>query len=253
MSKNNLNTEKRKNVLVTGGNRGIGRAIALEFAKHHYNVLITYKTSTKAAQDVVSSLRSLGSRAYMVKADFSNLNEIKNVFLACDKYFISLDVLVNNVGWTKYIPHERLDDLNEDIFNKVINLNLSVAFFCAKHAIKRMRGENCSIINISSTAGISGMGSNIAYCAAKAGTINMTKSLARMAGPNIRVNSVAPGLTETDMTKSAPLSYKRKQIKNSPLNRIAQPEDIANVVFCLAEKMNFVNGQTIVVDGGIII
>ena len=164
--------------------------------------------------------------------------------------FNSLEVLVNNAGWTKYIQSNHLETLTEELFNKIININLISVFNCIRSAIPLMDKEDNCIINISSIAGYNGIGSNIAYCASKAGINSLTKSFAKLLGPNIRVNGIAPGLTETDLTKRAPLDYIKNQKNITPLERLATPNDIADVALSIVNDMKFVNGKTIVVDGG---
>jgi 3-oxoacyl-[acyl-carrier protein] reductase len=240
----------RKSALVTGGSRGIGRSIAIDLAKVGYDVAITYNQSESDASQVVDSLRKIGSNAIKIKADFSEPQGIDHVFKQFDFHFSSLQVLVNNAGWTEYIPHNQLNDLTETIFDRIIDIHLKSVFFGSREAVKRMSGSNNNIINISSIAGYNGVGSNIAYCAAKAGVISMTKSLAAALGPDIRVNAVAPGLTETEMTLAAPPSYQVEQTKITPMARLATPQDISNAVMALIQNMTFVNGKTIIADGG---
>lgn len=240
----------RKNVLVTGGSRGIGKAIALKFAENNYNVAISYRQAKDKARETVSLIEDRGVASVAIRTDFLQENAVDNLFSQFDAHFDQLHILVNNAGWTKYIPHENLDDLTGEVFDKIIAINLKSMYMCSREAVKRMTSDNCSIISISSIAAYNGIGSNIAYCAAKAGIVVMTKSLARILAPNIRVNAVAPGLTETDMTESGPGSYRSEQIDMTPLGRIATPEDIADTVFSLEHDLKFVNGKTIIVDGG---
>lgn len=239
-----------KVALVTGGSRGIGKAIAMELAQRGYNIAITYQKEEQKAQGVISDLRRLGVKGIMIQADLANPQTVQRVFQTFDQYYSHLDVLINNAGWTQYIPHDQLDALTEDIFDKILNIHLKSVFLCSREAMHRMQERDGCIINITSIAGYNGVGSNIAYCAAKAGVICMTKSLARALGPNIRVNSVAPGLTETEMTLSAPSHYREEQVQITPLDRLATPDDIAQTVISLIHDMTFVNGKTIVIDGG---
>jgi len=239
-----------KIVLITGGSRGIGRAIAMKFAKHGYNVCFTFSSGEKDAAATLSSIKSLGVSAKAIQANFLKPQAIKKVFDEFDMYFKGLDILINNAGWTKYISHQDLDALTEEIFDKIITVDLKSVFLCIQQGVKRMTGNSGCIVNISSIAAYNGMGSNIAYCVAKAGVTSMTKSLARALGPRIRVNAVAPGLTETEMTLSAPASYREEQISITPQDRLARPDDIADAAFSLVNGMKFVNGKTIIVDGG---
>jgi 3-oxoacyl-[acyl-carrier protein] reductase len=162
----------------------------------------------------------------------------------------SLDVLVNNAGWTKYVNDSDLESLPIEDFQKVVRINLESVFSIIKESISLLNNKESNIINISSIAGYNAIGSNIAYCAAKAGVISLTKSFAKILGPNIRVNGIAPGLTNTEMTLNSPEEYYEFQKKITPMNRIAEPNDIAEVALSLVNNMKFVNGKTIVVDGG---
>jgi len=239
-----------KTVLITGGSRGIGKSIAISFAKIGYNVVVTSRSKNESSDDFIKNIESYGVKCLMIFCDFTEKNSVELLFNEFDKEFTNLDVLINNAGWTKYIKHEKIDELNEELFENIINVNLKSAFFCSKMAIQRMNGDNNCIINISSIAGFTGLGSNIIYCASKAGLISFTKSFARAFGDKVRVNSVAPGLTETNMTQSGPKIYKENEIKNTPMKKIAVPNDISDVVISLVTEMKFINGQTIIVDGG---
>ncbi len=244
------NHTKRKTVLVTGGSKGIGKAIALKFAGHGYDTSVTHLPAEQQARQTLDELKTIGNKTVGIEANFLEPGAIEKVFKEFDRHFDHLDVLVNNAGWTKYIPSENLDELNGDFFDKIIRINLRSVFFCIQQAVKRMKTDKGCIINITSIAAYNGIGSNIAYCAAKAGVKSMTKSLAHALGPKIRVNAVAPGLTETDMTLSAPPSYRSEQIGITPLGRIAVPSDIADATYALVHDMKFVNGKTVIVDGG---
>lgn len=240
-----------KTALVTGGSSGIGKSIALKFAQHGYDVAITYSTSKQRVERVLTELEKTGRRATAIQTNFLESGAIEKAFEEFDRHFDHLDVLINNAGWTKYIPHEDLSGLTNELFDKIVTVNLKSVFFCIQHGIKRMKRDDSCIVNITSIAAYSGIGSNIAYCAAKAGVTSMTKSLARALGPKkIRVNSIAPGLTETKMTDSSPPSYRDEQIRATPLGRIATPQDIANATYALVHEMKFVNGKTIIADGG---
>jgi len=243
----------KKTVFVTGGSRGIGKAITMKFAEHGFNVCFTYNSNEKEARSTLSSLESLGVSAKAIQANFLEAQAIERTFAEFDRYFNQLDILINNAGWTRYVSHQDLDALTEETFDKIITVDLKSVFSCIKHSVKRMTGNSGCIINITSTAAYNGIGSNIAYCAAKAGVTSMTKSFARSLGPRIRVNAVAPGLTETEMTFSGPTSYRDEQISITPQGRIALPEDISDAVFSLANDMKFVNGKTIIVDGGLLL
>lgn len=236
--------------LVSGGSRGIGKAIAIMLAQRGYDIAITFQKESQKAQEVISMVKGFNVQGVMIQADFADPQSVQHVFQTFDQNYSQLDLLINNAGWTEYIPHDQLEALTDEIFDKILNVHLKSVFQSCREAARRMRGRKGSIVNITSIAGYNGVGSNIAYCAAKAGTICMTKSLASALGPNIRVNSVAPGLTETEMTLSAPSEYRQGQLQITPLDRLATPEDIAQTVLSLVQDLTFVNGKTVVVDGG---
>jgi 3-oxoacyl-[acyl-carrier protein] reductase len=241
-----------KTILVTGGSRGIGKAMCIAFAQEGANIILNYATDHDKAQKALEELKQYSKKVKIFQADVSSPTQVAEMFKFIDKNFDSIDVLINNAGWTRYIPHQKLNLLSSDLFTQILDVHLKGTFLCSVEAIKRMEKNKTEsvIINIASTAAFSGMGSNIAYCAAKAGVVNMTKSMARAFGPKIRVNCIAPGLTETEMTASGPKEYLKENIKHTPLKRIATPIDVSNMALNLVDNMNFVTGQTIVVDGG---
>ena len=239
-----------KTILITGGSRGIGQSIALKFAKNNYNVAITYSKNKKEANKTLSILNKYNIESMAIKCDFLNKGATKEMYNEFRSKFSKLNVLINNAGWTKYIEHSNLDDLSSDLFNQIIKINLKTVYLNIKHGIELMEGKDNCIINISSIAGYNGVGSNIAYCAAKAGVNSLTKSFSQSLGPNIRVNGIAPGLTETEMTSSGPSKYYDNQKKITPLGRIAKPNDIADAAYAIVNDMKFINGKTIIIDGG---
>lgn len=244
---------QNKVALVTGGSRGIGKAIAIKFGEHGYSVAITYKSSVKDAAIVLQKLQKLGVDNVAIRADFNEKGSINNLFKEFDKNFSDLSVLVNNAGWTKYIDYKKINNITPDLFDKLVNIHLKSTFFCSQLAVKRMKsGPNNSIINISSIAAYNAVGSNIIYSSLKAAIVTLTKSLSLALGPKIRVNGIAPGVTNTDMTKSAPGTYIKQIIQNTPLKRLTEPEDVAAAAFALAEDLTFVNGKVLIVDGGVV-
>lgn len=244
-------TLNNKIVLITGGGTGIGRAIAFEFAKRKAFIVINYLKSESEATYTVRKIKKLGAKAVKIRADITNSNEVRMMFEVIDKKFRHLDILVNNAGWTRFIDYKNINSLTEQVYDHIMNVNLKSVFLCSKEAIKRMhKVKDALIINIASTSAFDGIGSNIAYCASKAAVVAMTKSFALAFSPNIRVNAIAPGFTDTRFITQAPKSFLDREKKLTPLGRIAQPQDIAKVAVSLYEDMKFVNGQTIIVDGG---
>ena len=236
------------NIVVTGGSRGIGEAIVRKLARAENNIVFTYLNSEERAKNIQNELTGYGLNVEIYKADLSNEIEGTNLIkYVVDKYG-SIDVLINNSG----ITFKRLlDEISLDEWNRIIQTNLNSVFYTSKEASKNMiHNKNGVIINISSVYGINGGSIESAYSASKAGIIGFTKSLAKELGPsNIRVNSIAPGPIMTDMNNDLSEEEKAEVANEIPLNRWGEPSDVADVVEMLI-KCKFINGETIVVDGG---
>ena len=179
-----MKTKKRskdKVILITGGATGIGRAIALEFAKRKAHLVINYLTSEREVNCTIKKIKKVGGCAIKIRADVTKSNEVKTMFEIIKKKFGQLDILVNNAGWSQFVNFNDLDKISEKMYQRIMDVNLKGVFLCSKEAVKLMhRVKDALIINISSTSGIGGVGSNIVYCAAKGAVITMTKSLPRM-------------------------------------------------------------------------
>ena len=241
---------EKKLALVTGGSRGIGKACALELAKSGCDVVINYAGNVEAANQTVEELKTLGVNAEAYKFDVSNQEEVnENIAKIVEKYG-RIDVLVNNAGITRDDLFIRMDS---DKWNAVIDTNLSSAFYVSKPVVKlMMKQRSGAIINMASVVGVYGNLGQANYSAAKAGLIGFTKSLAKELGSrNIRVNAVAPGFIKTDMTKD--LANTEEYAKLIPLKRMGEAEDIAKAVKFLALDADYVTGQVLEVDGGLII
>ena len=238
-----------KLALVTGASRGIGKACALELAKAGYDIIVNYAGNAEAAEKTVQEIKALGVEAAAYKFDVSNKEEVdKSIAEIVEKYG-RIDVLVNNAGITRDGLFMRM---SEDNWNAVINTNLSSAFFVSQPVVKvMMKQRSGAIVNMASVVGVSGNAGQANYSAAKAGLIGLTKTLAKELGSRgIRVNAVAPGFINTDMTKDLDTS---KFTDFIPLKRLGEPEDIAKVVKFLAVDADYVTGQVLEVDGGLII
>ena len=238
-----------KLALVTGASRGIGKACALELAKAGYDIIINYVGNAEAAKKTVQEIKALGVDAAAYKFDVSNKEEVdKSIAEIVEKYG-RIDVLVNNAGITRDGLFMRMSDEN---WNAVINTNLSSAFFVSQPVVKiMMKQRSGAIVNMASVVGVSGNAGQANYSAAKAGLIGLTKTLAKELGSRgIRVNAVAPGFINTDMTKDLDTS---KFTDFIPLKRLGEPEDIAKAVKFLAVDAEYVTGQVLEVDGGLII
>ncbi len=239
-----------KVVLITGASRGIGRSIAIEFAKNNYNIIVNYMNSKDKALELEKEIRNkYGVDCLLVKADVSNEKEVKEmVDLSIDK-FKKIDVLVNNAG----IAIDTIFmDKTVDNFKRTLDINLIGTFLVSKYVSKHM-SDSSSIINISSTNGIdTNYTYSMDYDASKAGVINLTKNLAKEFAPRIRVNSVAPGWVDTDMNSNLDSDFVKEEVDKILLNRFASPREIAKVVFFLAsEDASYINGTVIRVDGGL--
>ena len=243
---------KDKVAIVTGGTRGIGRAIALKLADQGANIVINYRNSDKEAEELKSILEGKGVKVLTVKCDISNFEDSKNLMDKCKEVFGRIDILVNNAGITKDTLIMRM---KEEDFDNVIDVNLKGTFNCAKHASAIMLKQRFGkIINMTSVVGIAGNAGQVNYAASKAGVIGLTKSLAKELGSRgITVNAVAPGFINTDMTASLSEKVKEEASKNIPLKRLGDPEDVANLVgFLASDAANYITGQVINVDGGMV-
>lgn len=240
----------RKTAIVTGGSRGIGRAICLKLAKEGYDIAFSYRSKDDEANEVKSLLEEAGANVFIKKFDVSDSEECSAFVKETNEKFGDIDVLVNNAGITKDNLMIRLGD---DDFSDVLDVNLKGSFYMAREVSKLMlRKRKGSIINMSSVVGIMGNAGQVNYSASKAGVIGMTKSLAReLAKKNVRVNAVAPGMIETDMTDALGEEVKKKISENIPLKEMGKAEDIANAVAFLAgDNSRYITGQVLSVDGG---
>jgi len=241
-----------KVALVTGGSRGIGRAISLELAREGAKVVVNYAGSQGAAEEVVSAIKELGGEAIAVQGDVASFEDAEKMISATVEAFGGVDILVNNAGITR---DNLLVRMKEDDWDAVINTNLKGVFNCTKAVAKpMMKARKGRIINITSVVGIIGNPGQANYVSAKAGVIGLTKSNAKeLASRNITVNAIAPGYIETDMTDKLGDDVKSKLFEAIPLSRMGRPEDIANaVVYLASDKAAYITGQVLNVDGGMV-
>jgi 3-oxoacyl-[acyl-carrier protein] reductase len=239
-----------KVALVTGGSRGIGRAIAISLAEAGANVVVNYAGNEAAAAEVAAHIESMGRKALVIKANVGNSSEVDAMVKQTLEVFGQLDILVNNAGITRDNLIMRMKD---DEFDEVINTNLKGVFNCVRSVTRTMMKQRSGrIINISSVVGTMGNPGQANYVAAKAGVIGLTKSAAReLASRGITVNAIAPGFITTDMTDKLSDEMKAQLLLQIPLARFGQPDDIAKTVLFLASnEASYMTGQTLHIDGG---
>ena len=241
---------KGKVALVTGASRGIGKAIALALAENGAAVAVNYSSSEASALEVAEIIRKNGGRAEIFKARVNVESEVEEMFTAVEKSLGPVDILINNAGITK---DNLLMRMKTEEWDSVIDVNLKGAFLCTRRAVKgMMKNRYGKIINISSVVGFAGNAGQFNYSATKAGIIGMTKSAAlECASRGVRVNAVAPGFIETDMTASLSDDVKAAYMEKIPLKSLGKPEDIANAVVYLASPLSdYMTGQTLHLNGG---
>lgn len=242
---------KDKVALVTGASRGIGRAVALQYAQLGADVVVNYSGSQAAAEEVVKKIEGLGRKAIAVKADVSQADQVTAMVDKAQETFGHIDILVNNAGITRDGLFMRMKDSDWD---EVIAINLKGVYLVTKAVTKiMMKQRSGRVINMTSVSGLIGNAGQANYCAAKAGVIGLTKTCAKeLAGRGIAVNAIAPGFIATDMTEKLSDKVKESIMASIPMKRMAQPSEIASVAAFLASDFaSYITGQVIVVDGGL--
>ncbi len=242
----------KKTALVTGGAKGIGAAICRSLANDGYKIAINYNNSESDAQSLKKELSGI-TEVEIFKADISNSEEVKNMFASIERTFGGVEVLVNNAGISEQIL---FTDITDDMWQKMLNTNLTGAFYCSRQALGYMINKKSGrIINIASMWGEVGASMEVHYSAAKAGLIGLTKALAKEVGlSGITVNAVSPGVIMTDMMKNFSLEDVNALKEETPLNALGKPNDVADAVsFLASSKADFITGQVISVNGGFVI
>ncbi len=242
-----------RTVLITGGAGGIGAAISRKFAAAGYAVIVTYNSNVARAKALVDSLPGT-SHAYF-HGPVTESAVLKTLAESIEEQYGKLDVLVNNAGVTTPVAHDDLDGLTDEWIDRILQTNVRGSFAMVR-ACKQLLLQGGTpkqpslIVNISSVAAKTGIGSNVAYCASKAAIDSMTRSLGRALAPAIRVVSVSPGWVLGEYTKNMDSDYLKAQEDLTPMARLAQPEDVANTVLALDQYLTFTTGSIIPVDGG---
>ncbi len=238
--------------LVTGSATGVGRACVLQFARRGFDVVINYSRSESDALQTASEVKQLGAKVLLVGCDVSDDMEVRKMITKVNEVFGRLDVLVNNAATTSFIEHRDLEGLTESMWDRMLAVNLKGAFFVTRAAADLLRASGSgSVVNVSSVAGITGSGSSIAYCATKAGLNTMTKSLARVLAPEVRVNAVCPGPIDSRWIKEGnPKWDLDAMVAGYPIPKASQPDDIADAVLFFATGTAMTTGQILSVDGG---
>lgn len=238
-----------KTALITGGGTGIGKATALMLAARGMNIVVNYSNSVDSAESTKQEIEKLGVKAMAIRADVSKDAQVREMVGKIIDEFGRIDVVINNAGTTNFVYLEDLEGLEEDFWDRAFNVNVKGMFFVSRACSGQLKQNQGCIVNVTSIAGITGVGSSIAYSASKAAAISVTKSLAKALAPEVRVNNVAPGIVMTRWVDGKE-DHIEQLGSSTPLGRVAQPEDVAAVIDSLVTNMDFVTGETIIIDGG---
>lgn len=242
---------KGKVAIVTGGTRGIGRAIVLELARRGVDVAFNFLKNVEKAKEVESELNGLGVKALPLQSNVADFNQSREMVNTALKHFGKIDILINNAGITK---DNLMMRMSEQEWKEVIDTNLTGAFNCTRAVVfPMMKQKKGSIVNITSVSGIIGMMGQANYASSKAGLIGFTKSLAKeLARFNISVNAVAPGFIDTEMTQVLDKKYVEEALKLVPMGRVGKAEEVANaVIFLVSDASSYITGHVLNVDGGL--
>ncbi|MDE3075306.1 MAG: SDR family oxidoreductase [Chloroflexota bacterium] len=248
-------TEARKAALVTGSATGIGRATAVELARHGYDVAVNYSHSADEARETVRQCETAGARTLLIRADVSDDADARHMLAEVEAAFGRLDVLVNVAGTTVTTPQEDLDGISVEDWDRIFAVNVKGTFLVTRAAAALLRRTGgASVVNLASIVGPRPSTQPVPYAASKAAIVNMTRTLSRVLAPEVRVNAVAPGwIAGSWMERTLGEHYDRlmeRRARQTPLQRVATFEDVAETILNLIEHNHFVTGQTVVVDGG---
>ena len=237
-----------KVALVTGGAGGIGSGICRKLAAEGARLIVTYNSNAERAEKLVTEL---GEGKHLVfKAPITDPESLRSLAAAIEAAYGRLDILVNNAGITTPVAHDNLEGLTDEWIDRIMQTNVRGTFAMIRSCKDLLQKDGGLVVNISSVAAVTGIGSNVAYCASKAAIDSMTRSLARALAPAIRVVSVSPGWVLGEYAKNIDPAYLQQQKDLTPLGHLASPEDVANTVFAVAKYLTFTTGSIIPVDGG---
>jgi 3-oxoacyl-[acyl-carrier protein] reductase len=239
----------RRTVLVTGASGGLGRAISVAFAETGFDVAVNYARSEADAQRTAEAVRACGAEAHVVQADVTDDQAVRGMLANVVDRFGGLDVLVNNAGITRYVPLADLEAIDDELWDRLLAVNLKAPFACARAAAPHLKARQGTIVNVSSNSGLRPSGSSIPYMASKAGLIMLTKCLAEALRPEVRANAVAPGWLLTPWVDKYVPEAQRGRLFAEDAPRPAEVQDVARAVLFLAQTPS-INGQTLIIDRG---
>lgn len=247
-----------KAAIVTGGGTGVGRSTALKLAERGCNVLINYSRSRDEAEATAAELRRLGVRGVAIEADVVDDAACRRMVSTALAEFGRLDVLVNNAATTAFIPLDDFEAVGLDDWNRIFNTNVLGVFQCIRAAREALLAAgDAEIVNVSSIAGLLGVGSSIPYCASKAALNNLTLAISRVLAPKVRVNAVAPGLITSRWLKEglgdeAYETYLARTVERAPLHRVCSPDDVADLIVNIITGPDLITGQILPIEGGVL-
>lgn len=244
-----MSENTNKVALVTGSATGVGRAVAVRLAKRGFAVCVNYSRSEREASETLEQVRSHGVPGLLVQANVADDRQVRVMVERCRTELGGLDVLVNNAATTHFIDHTNLEALTDEVWDGIFQVNLKGAMYCCRAAMPLLQARRGSIVNVTSVAGLQGVGSSIPYAASKAALNCLTKSLARAFAPEVRVNAVAPGPILTRWLADH-MDHVERAVQATPLQRAATPDDVADAIVYLALDTQLTTGQVLVLDGG---
>ncbi|MDA7089209.1 SDR family NAD(P)-dependent oxidoreductase [Pseudomonas sp. SA3-5] len=246
-----MDTLKGKVALVTGGAGGLGTAICQHLAREGASIVVGYNGSREPAERLAAGLPGESRQHVALPAPVTDSSALAELAAQVERRYGRLDLLVNCAGTTRFVAHDDLDGLDDALIDQILATNVRGPFACVRalRPLLQKSGDGL-VVNITSIAAVTAMGSNVMYCASKAAVDNMTRSLARALAPTVRVVSVAPGLTDTEFVKGLDDNWRNEQAERTPLKRLAKPDEVAAAVLALATQLTFTTGAIIPVDGG---